>query len=57
MTGESNRFTLGESGAALVEYALLVALIALLCLVAVETIGREASSTLIDVGNSMSSTP
>ena len=32
-----------ERGASLVEYALLVALIAIICIVAVRTLGRKAS--------------
>lgn len=52
---EDHRGPRDERGAALVEYALLIALIALLCLVAVETIGRGAADTLSEVGNSISS--
>ncbi|MHB8466220.1 MAG: Flp family type IVb pilin [Acidimicrobiales bacterium] len=35
-----------ERGASLVEYALLVALIAVVCIVAVTTLGQDANTTL-----------
>ena len=38
------RFRLGEEGAALVEYGLLIGLIAVVCLVAVTTLGTEISA-------------
>jgi pilus assembly protein Flp/PilA len=43
-----------ERGAALVEYALLLALIAVVCIVALTTLGKQASSKFTDVGNSIS---
>ena len=42
-----------ERGAALVEYALLLALIAVVCIIALTTLGDEASSKFSDVGNSI----
>jgi pilus assembly protein Flp/PilA len=42
-----------ERGAALVEYALLLALIAVLCIVALSALGGEASSKFTEVGNSI----
>ena len=42
-----------ERGASLVEYALLVALIAVVCIAAVTTLGKEASSKFTTVGNSI----
>ena len=47
------RFGEDERGASLVEYALLVALIAVVCVVAITMIGREASSTFSDVGSKL----
>ncbi len=44
-----------ERGAALVEYALLLALIAVVCIVALTTLGKQASSKFTDVGSSISS--
>jgi len=39
------RFSDSERGASLVEYALLVALIAVVCIIAVRILGDEASET------------
>lgn len=47
------RFTDSDRGAALVEYALLVALIAVICIVAIGFLGEEASSEFNDVGESI----
>lgn len=41
-----------ESGASLVEYALLIALIALVAVVAIRFFGAELSSSYNDIGNS-----
>jgi pilus assembly protein Flp/PilA len=38
------RFRLSEEGAALVEYGMLIGLIAVVCLVAVTTLGTEISA-------------
>ena len=43
-----------ERGASLVEYALLVALIAVVCIVAVTLLGRSAESKFSSVGSSLS---
>ena len=43
-----------ERGASLVEYALLVALIAVVCIAAVTLLGTAASSKFQSVGNSIS---
>jgi pilus assembly protein Flp/PilA len=42
-----------ERGAALVEYALLLALIAVVCIVAVKAIGSNANKTFTSVGGSL----
>lgn len=42
-----------ERGAALVEYALLVALIAVVCIVAITLIGTRASHTFSSVGSQL----
>ena len=42
-----------DRGASLVEYALLVALIAVVCIVAVQFLGKEASKTFNSTGNSI----
>jgi pilus assembly protein Flp/PilA len=43
-----------DRGASLVEYALLVALIAVVCIAAVTTLGSNASSKFDTVGSSIS---
>ena len=48
------RFGDDERGASLVEYALLVALIAVVCIVAVTFLGKSASDKFQTVGNSIS---
>ncbi len=47
------RFGDTERGASLVEYALLVALIAVVCIAAVTLIGTKGSGKLSQVGNSI----
>jgi len=43
-----------ERGASLVEYALLVALIAVVCILAVTFLGRAASSKFSSIGSAVS---
>jgi Flp pilus assembly pilin Flp len=45
-----------DRGASLVEYALLVALIAIVCIVAVQFLGNETSSSFDDAGDSFANT-
>ena len=47
------RFGTTERGAALVEYALLLALIAVVCIVALTTLGGQASSKFTTIGDSI----
>ena len=47
------RFGRSERGAALVEYALLLALIAVVCIVALSALGGKASTKFNDIGNSL----
>ena len=49
------KFGRDERGAALVEYALLVALIAVVCIVALQILGRGASSKFSAVGTQITS--
>lgn len=48
-----SRFGKNERGAALVEYALLLALIAVVCIVALQFLGSSASEKFSKVGNSI----
>jgi pilus assembly protein Flp/PilA len=43
----------GDAGASLVEYALLVALIAVVCILAITFLGRSASDKLSNVGSAI----
>lgn len=48
------RFGRTERGASLVEYALLVALIAVVCILAVQFVGSNASKKFSSVGSNLS---
>jgi pilus assembly protein Flp/PilA len=48
------RFTDDERGASLVEYALLVALIAVVCIAAISFVGTSASTKFSGVGSQLS---
>jgi pilus assembly protein Flp/PilA len=50
-----SRLNRDEHGASLVEYVLLVALIAVVCVVALQLLGGSAASKLTSVGNDISS--
>jgi pilus assembly protein Flp/PilA len=47
------RFGRDERGASLVEYALLVALITVICIVAIAFLGKSASTKFSSVGSSV----
>jgi len=47
------KFGQSERGASLVEYALLVALIAVVCILAITFLGKSASSKFSSVGSSV----
>ena len=47
------RFSDSERGASLVEYALLVALIAVVCIVAIQLLGNEAKSSFNSTGSAI----
>jgi len=49
------KFGNSERGASLVEYALLVALIAVICIVAIAFLGKSASSKFSSVGSTVGS--
>jgi pilus assembly protein Flp/PilA len=48
-----DRFRREEEGAALVEYGMLVGLIAVICVVAVTTLGTEVSTAFSNIANSL----
>jgi pilus assembly protein Flp/PilA len=47
------RFSDDERGASLVEYALLVALIAVVCIIAIQVLGQKASSSFSSTGSAI----
>ncbi len=47
------RLVKSERGAALVEYALLLALISIVCILAITTLGSESAEKFSTVGNSI----
>ena len=47
------RFSESERGASLVEYALLVALIAVVCIIAVTVLGKNASKSFSSTGSAI----
>lgn len=49
------RFTSTDRGASLVEYALLVALIAVVCIAAVTFLGNSADSKFNEIGSAVGS--
>jgi pilus assembly protein Flp/PilA len=48
------RFANTDRGASMVEYALLVALIAVVCIAAIQVLGGEAKSSFESTGNAIS---
>ena len=44
-----------EEGATMVEYALMLALIAIVCIIAVTAIGNNANTTFTNAGNALAS--
>jgi len=48
-----NRFRKEEEGAALVEYGMLVGLIAVICVVAVTTLGTEVSTAFSNIASAL----
>jgi pilus assembly protein Flp/PilA len=49
-----NRFRRDDDGAALVEYGMLVGLIAVICVVAITTLGTEVSTAFSKIASSLS---
>jgi pilus assembly protein Flp/PilA len=57
LTGYVMRLARDEEGASLVEYILLVALIAVVCIVAVGFLGRAAKAKFSTTGNAINAAP
>lgn len=47
------RFSNADRGASLVEYALLVALIAVVCIIAIQVLGTNASTSFSSTGSAI----
>ena len=47
------RLLVSEEGPTAVEYAVMLALIVVICLTAIQTLGTNASTTFTNVGNSL----
>lgn len=52
-TSAVRNFVSNEDGAALVEYALLVALIAIICILGVTTLGSKVNDKFTTIGSSL----
>lgn len=50
------RFLVSEDGPTAVEYAVMLALIVIVCLTAIQTIGTNANTTFQNVGTSLGTT-
>ena len=50
---QAKRFAREEEGATMVEYGLMVALIAIVCITAITTIGTRLNSVFVDIGNNL----
>jgi len=55
LTKKLQRFLASEDGPTAVEYAVMLALIIIVCLVAIQSVGTNASTTFTNVGNSLAS--
>ena len=51
-----NEFVRREDGPTAVEYAVMLALIIVVCIAAITTLGQNADNTFLSVGNSIGST-
>jgi pilus assembly protein Flp/PilA len=49
------RFLTSEDGPTAVEYAVMLALIIIVCLVAIQALGTNTSTTFTNIGNSLAS--
>ena len=50
------RFVVSEDGPTAVEYAVMLALIIVVCLAAITTVGESANDTFLNVANQLSAT-
>jgi pilus assembly protein Flp/PilA len=55
LTQKVRKFLVAEDGPTAVEYAVMLALIIIVCLTAIQAVGTKASSTFTNVGNQLGS--
>jgi pilus assembly protein Flp/PilA len=55
LTTKLHRFLKSEDGPTAVEYAVMLALIVIVCLAAINALGTNAKTTFTNVGNSIAS--
>lgn len=55
LTTKIKRFLVSEDGPTAVEYAVMLALIVVVCLVAIQSLGTNTSTTFTNIGNSLGS--
>jgi pilus assembly protein Flp/PilA len=55
LTAKMKRFLVSEDGPTAVEYAVMLALIVVVCLVAIQALGTNTSTTFTNIGNSLGS--
>lgn len=55
ITKKIRHFLVSEDGPTAVEYAVMLALIVIVCLAAIRTVGTNAKTTFTNVGNSIAS--
>ena len=53
LLGRMHQFLQSEDGPTAVEYAVMLALIIVVCLTAISTLGTNANTTFTNVGNSL----
>jgi pilus assembly protein Flp/PilA len=53
LTAKVQRFLVSEDGPTAVEYAVMLALIVIVCLTAIRSIGTKANTTFTNVANSL----
>jgi Flp pilus assembly pilin Flp len=54
LLSKARRFVLDDAGQGLVEYSLVIALVALIAIAALRTLGRKASNTLNNAATNLS---
>ena len=56
LANQVRRFLVSEDGPTAVEYAVMLALIVIVCLTAIQAIGTNANTTFNNIANALSST-